>query len=92
VLVEKWFDDENFVITSASDDASFRRYFRVERNNNTLIAMDALPEKEDSTAFIKIATLLRTNNLHVVKPDSLIFKWQARALSKAKSRVMPERI
>jgi aminoglycoside/choline kinase family phosphotransferase len=75
-----FFDDENFVITSASDDASFRRYFRVERNNNTLIAMDAPPEKEDSAAFIKIAT------------DSLIFKWQARALSKAKSRVMPERI
>jgi hypothetical protein len=23
-----FFDDENFVITSASDDASFRRYFR----------------------------------------------------------------
>jgi hypothetical protein len=62
-----FFDDENFVITSASDDASFRRYFRVERNNNT-------------------------KSLSVVKPDSLIFKWQARALSKAKSRVMPERI
>jgi aminoglycoside/choline kinase family phosphotransferase len=25
--------------------------------------MDAPPEKEDSAAFIKIATLLRTNNL-----------------------------
>ena len=62
-----FFDDENFVITSASDDASFRRYFRVERNNNTLIAMDAPPEKEDSAAFIKIATLLRTNNLHAPK-------------------------
>jgi aminoglycoside/choline kinase family phosphotransferase len=35
-----FFDDENFVITSASDDASFRRYFRGERTNNTLIAMD----------------------------------------------------
>jgi aminoglycoside/choline kinase family phosphotransferase len=29
--------------------------------------MDAPPEKEDSAAFIKIATLLRTNNLHAPK-------------------------
>jgi hypothetical protein len=34
-----FFGDENFVITSASDDASFRRYFRIERNNATFIAM-----------------------------------------------------
>ncbi|CAC9641655.1 aminoglycoside phosphotransferase family protein [bacterium endosymbiont of Bathymodiolus sp. 5 South] len=62
-----FFDDENFVITSASDDASFRRYFRVERNNNTFIAMDAPPEKEDSATFVKIATLLSANNLHAPK-------------------------
>ncbi|AYQ56568.1 COG3178: Predicted phosphotransferase related to Ser/Thr protein kinases [Bathymodiolus thermophilus thioautotrophic gill symbiont] len=59
-----FFGDENFVITSASDDASFRRYFRVERDNASFIAMDAPPEKENSDRFIKIATLLNANNIH----------------------------
>lgn len=62
-----FFDDEDFVITNASDDASFRRYFRIERDNNTFIAMDAPPEKEDSATFVKIATLLNANNLHAPK-------------------------
>ncbi|MDC9714381.1 MAG: phosphotransferase [Gammaproteobacteria bacterium] len=65
--LEYFFDDANFVITKASDDASFRRYFRVERDNNTFIAMDAPPEKEDNASFVKIATLLRDNNLHAPK-------------------------
>ena len=62
-----FFDDEDFVISSASDDASFRRYFRVERKNTTFIAMDAPPEKEDNKTFVKIAKLLRANNLHAPK-------------------------
>ncbi|BAS67548.1 MAG: aminoglycoside phosphotransferase [Gammaproteobacteria bacterium] len=65
--LEIFFGDENFVIVSASDDASFRRYFRVERSNSTFIAMDAPPEKEDNKSFIKIAQLLRNNNLYAPK-------------------------
>ncbi len=65
--LETFFGDENFVINSTSDDASFRRYFRVERENNTFIAMDAPPEKEDSKAFIKISAMLRVNNVHAPK-------------------------
>ncbi|SMN13365.1 COG3178: Predicted phosphotransferase related to Ser/Thr protein kinases [Bathymodiolus heckerae thiotrophic gill symbiont] len=65
--LEHFFGDVNFVTTKASDDASFRRYFRIERDNNTFIAMDAPPEKEDSASFVKIATLLRDNNLHAPK-------------------------
>lgn len=61
------FDNESFLIASASDDASFRRYFRVEQHNTTFIAMDSPPEKEDNEAFIKIANLLRTNNLYAPK-------------------------
>jgi aminoglycoside/choline kinase family phosphotransferase len=62
-----FFDDENFAIHSASDDASFRRYFRVERDNASFIAMDAPPEKEDNQAFVNIAHLLNANNLHAPK-------------------------
>ena len=36
--LETFFGDENFVITTASDDASFRRYFRIERDNTCFIA------------------------------------------------------
>ncbi len=54
--------DESFSIEPASDDASFRRYFRVRIGANTpprsLIAMDAPPEQEDCRPFARIATLL----------------------------------
>lgn len=45
-------------IAVASDDASFRRYFRVElAGGGTLIAMDAPPAKEDSARFVKMTSL-----------------------------------
>ncbi|SMN11580.1 COG3178: Predicted phosphotransferase related to Ser/Thr protein kinases [uncultured Candidatus Thioglobus sp.] len=65
--LENFFADEDFLISSASDDASFRRYFRIERENSTFIAIDAPPEKENSTIFVKIATLLRANNIYAPK-------------------------
>lgn len=65
--LETFFDDADFVISKASDDASFRRYFRIERSNTTFIAMDAPPTKEDSTPFVQIATLLRNNKIHAPK-------------------------
>ena len=35
-------------------DASFRRYFRVERQGRTAVLMDAPPDKEDSRPFLAI--------------------------------------
>lgn len=43
----------------ASNDASFRRYFRVTIDEKTFIAMDAPPDKEDIVPFMKIATLFK---------------------------------
>ena len=47
----RWvFEDLGFAgsrIAPASVDASFRRYFRVTRGEDTYIVMDAPPEKED---------------------------------------------
>lgn len=43
----------------ASADASSRRYFRLRLANGRVIAMDAPPDKEDSSAFVRIAGLLR---------------------------------
>lgn len=55
---------DNFTLTTASSDASFRRYFRVHFPEVTLIAMDAPPEKEDSAPFVKIAKHLLTLGLN----------------------------
>ena len=65
--LEIFFDDENFVITTASDDASFRRYFRIERDNTSFIAMDAPPEKENCEPFIRIAKYLTAGGIHAPK-------------------------
>jgi aminoglycoside/choline kinase family phosphotransferase len=65
--LEIFFDDDNFTLSKASDDASFRRYFRIDRSNLSFIAMDAPPEKENSKLFIEIANLLRNNHVHAPK-------------------------
>jgi aminoglycoside/choline kinase family phosphotransferase len=47
-----------FTLTTASADASFRRYFRVHVADKTLIAMDAPPTHESCTPFVQVAQLL----------------------------------
>lgn len=53
------------VITPASADASFRRYFRVAHGLQTFIVMDAPPEQEDVKPFLHVAKLLQTAGVHV---------------------------
>jgi N-acetylmuramate 1-kinase len=48
----------------ASADASFRRYFRVDAGDASLIAMDAPPDKEDSRPFVQVAGLLSAAGLN----------------------------
>jgi N-acetylmuramate 1-kinase len=68
-LLSRWvFEDLGFagsLIAPASADASFRRYFRLTRGPDSYIIMDAPPDKEDSTAFVKIAQLLAGLDLNV---------------------------
>jgi N-acetylmuramate 1-kinase len=52
-------------IAPASADASFRRYFRVTRDKDSYIVMDAPPDKEDSAPFLKVARILAGMNLNV---------------------------
>ena len=49
----------------ASEDASFRRYFRIRAGGSTWIAMDAPPEREDCNAFVHVARLMAEAGLHV---------------------------
>ncbi|MGZ8258429.1 MAG: aminoglycoside phosphotransferase family protein [Methylotenera sp.] len=67
--LENWLatvlQQSDFRLTTASADASFRRYFRVHLADKTLIAMDAPPPQEDCTPFVKVAGLLLEAGLNV---------------------------
>jgi len=57
----------DFSIAPASDDASFRRYFRIRRGKAraSLVAMDAPPEKESCRTFVRVAHLFAEAGVHV---------------------------
>ncbi len=48
-----------------SNDASFRKYYRVQGPQGSLIAVDSPPEKEDNKAFIAIAEQWRHAGINV---------------------------
>ncbi|MFQ5608664.1 MAG: aminoglycoside phosphotransferase family protein [Woeseiaceae bacterium] len=59
-------------LTPASNDASFRRYFRLQTTGKSFIAMDAPPPQEDCLPFIKVAGYLESMELnapHVFDAD-----------------------
>ncbi len=68
-LLDSWlrqqFPHDDFQLTPASSDASFRRYFRLQREQGTHIVMDAPPSQEDCRPFIKVAHLLEDAGVHV---------------------------
>jgi len=54
-----------FSLAPASEDASFRRYFRVTSAPDTWILMDAPPEHEDCRPFVAVAKLFGAAGVHV---------------------------
>ena len=67
--LEHWlagqFDGAAYRLAPASEDASFRRYFRAHlADGRTFIVMDAPPPQEDCAPFVRIARLLREAGLH----------------------------
>ncbi|UYZ83891.1 phosphotransferase [Entomomonas sp. E2T0] len=60
-------NEGDILLTAASSDASFRRYFRLYLNNQSLIVMDAPPPQENKNCqpFIKVAGLLAKQGLNV---------------------------
>jgi aminoglycoside/choline kinase family phosphotransferase len=70
--LKKALNGADFKLTSASADASFRRYFRLHLEceflgYSTLIAMDAPPQQEDCTPFVRIAKKFLDAGLNVPK-------------------------
>jgi aminoglycoside/choline kinase family phosphotransferase len=52
-------------VEPASSDASFRRYFRAFYGDETLIIMDAPPDREDVRPYLKVTSLLEAVGVHV---------------------------
>lgn len=51
-------------LQTASEDASFRRYFRIEKEGVSYIVMDAPPENEPCDTFVTLATSLTQHNVN----------------------------
>lgn len=70
-LLERWLQDQfpaqPFTLQPASSDASFRRYFRASLGDQTFIVMDAPPQQEDCTPFLRVAEILAASGVHVPK-------------------------
>lgn len=58
--LEQTLGHKNFNVAPASADASFRRYFRVTTAQQTWVAMDAPPDKENCEPFVHIAHMIET--------------------------------
>lgn len=69
--LEHWLNqvlpDISFTMAPASADASFRRYFRVSFDDQTLIVMDAPPQHEDCRPFVDVAALFQDAGVNVPK-------------------------
>lgn len=63
--LEKQLLNTAFTLTPASSDASFRRYFRVCKDDGNLIVMDAPPAKEQIGTFCRIARRFHESGLNV---------------------------
>jgi aminoglycoside/choline kinase family phosphotransferase len=68
-LLQEWLaarlGSDSFTLSPASEDASFRRYFRISSGPRSWIAMDAPPQREDCRPFVRVAALMRAAGVHV---------------------------
>jgi aminoglycoside/choline kinase family phosphotransferase len=68
-LLAEWLDQDTPFsgrsLDIASADASFRRYFRINFDGQNYIVMDAPPDLEDSSHFVKIAEWMKSKDIQV---------------------------
>jgi aminoglycoside/choline kinase family phosphotransferase len=67
-VLENWINTihncANFTLTPLAGDASFRRYFRLNTAQKSMIVMDAPPESEPITPFVTIGNILKNNGVN----------------------------
>jgi len=69
-LLDTWLTDcigDVFKINEASVDASFRKYYRVKMPDNSMILMDAPPDKESISEFLIIGREMLNKKINVPK-------------------------
>ena len=59
--------EEDFILSDASVDASFRKYYRVKTSEKSLILMDAPPDKESIADFLEIGFEMINQGINVPK-------------------------
>ncbi len=68
---DKWLEqvlaDKLYNVQALTGDASFRHYYRLQTEDGVRILMDAPPDKEPLSAFLKIARLLKSSSIHAPK-------------------------
>lgn len=68
-LLKAWLDEDlgfgEYTLAVASEDASFRRYFRISGRQESVIVMDAPPEKENCLPYIDVTNRLLDCGVHV---------------------------
>lgn len=62
---EEQLGQRDIEIVPASEDASFRRYFRILNREESYIVMDAPPQREDTRPFVRAARRLLALGLNV---------------------------
>ncbi|MER2493275.1 aminoglycoside phosphotransferase family protein [Catenovulum sediminis] len=68
--LENWLNsiiETKFKITAISGDASFRRYFRVNTGEQSLIAVDAPPATENTSLFVQLSRALQAREIAASK-------------------------
>jgi aminoglycoside/choline kinase family phosphotransferase len=70
LALERWLGAQlpqsSFTLAPASEDASFRRYFRATLDDGRrYVVMDAPPDKEDCRPFLQVAGLFGAAGVHV---------------------------
>ena len=69
-LLQIWINDcigDDFILSDASADASFRKYYRVKTSEKTLILMDAPPDKESISDYLKIGIEMVNQGINAPK-------------------------
>lgn len=65
--LEMQFPGQAISLQPLAGDASFRRYFRCQRENDEYVIMDAPPDREDCRPFVKVAETLAARGVRVPK-------------------------
>lgn len=77
-MLNQWLKEtigtSQFSCKPASEDASFRSYYRIQTSTTDYIVMDAPPEHEDCHSFIKVQGILKHQGVNV--PEIFAFQEQ----------------